>query len=387
MVTEVPRLLTAPSTSFFLFGMRGVGKTTWARTQFPGARRIDLLREDAYQAYLADPRLFRREIADAGSGDWVVVDEVQRLPWILNEAHSLIEERGIRFLLLGSSARKLRRAGVNLLGGRALNRSLSPFLPTELGMDYKLEDVLHFGSLPLVWSAPSKREQLEAYVQLYLKEEIQAEALVRNLPGFARFLPVAALFHGQVLNIEGLARDAGVARSTVQGYLDILEDTLLAFRLRAFEGRLRVKERKHPKLYWLDNGVARAAKKQLHPPSAEEKGSLFEGLVAQILRAYDQLGRELYDEIYYWAVGRDAIEVDFLLQRGDRYLAIEVKARERLDASCFAGLKAIDSLPGITRRMVVYMGDREYRHEAGIDVVPFGRFVEELERGLWSSGS
>ncbi|MEZ4647331.1 MAG: DUF4143 domain-containing protein [Candidatus Eisenbacteria bacterium] len=385
MVTEVKRLLLAPSTSFFLFGMRGVGKTTWAAHEFPDARRVDLLREAVYQEHLADPRLFRRELADVASEDWVVVDEIQRLPALLNEVHSLIEERGVRFLLLGSSARKLRRAGVNLLGGRALQRTLSPFLPSELGSEYDLEEVLTFGSLPLIWNAPSKREQLEAYVQLYLKEEIQAEALVRNLPGFARFLPIAALFHGQVLNIEGLARDAGVARSTVQGYLDILEDTLITFRLRAFEGRLRVKERKHPKLYWLDNGVARAAKKQLHPPSSEEKGSLFEGLIAQILRAYNQLGRELYDELYYWAVGKDATEVDFLLQRGDRFLAIEVKARDRLDSSCFAGLKAIHELPGVTRRMVVYLGDREYRHEAGIDVVPFGRFVEEVDRGLWAA--
>lgn len=384
MVTEVKRLLHAPTTSFFLFGMRGVGKTTWAAREFPEARRVDLLREAVYQEHLADPRLFRRELADVASDEWVVVDEIQRLPALLNEVHSLIEERRIRFLLLGSSARKLRRAGVNLLGGRALQRTLSPFLPTELGSEYDLENVLAYGSLPLVWNAPSKQEQLRAYVQLYLKEEIQAEALVRNLPGFARFLPIAALFHGQVLNIEGLARDAGVARSTVQGYLDILEDTLLTFRLRAFEGRLRVKERKHPKLYWLDNGVARAAKKQLHPPSPEEKGSLFEGLIAQILRAYNQLGRELYDEIYYWAVGKNAIEVDFLLQRGDKFLAIEVKARDRLDASSFAGLKAIDELPGVARRMVVYLGDREFRHEAGIDVVPFERFVEEVDQGLWA---
>jgi predicted AAA+ superfamily ATPase len=234
----------------------------------------------------------------------------------------------------------------------------------------------------LIWTAPAKEEQLEAYVQLYLKQEIQAEALVRNLPGFARFLPVAALFHGQVLNVEGLARDSGVARTTVQGYLDILEDTLLVFRVRAFEGRLRVKEKRHPKLYWLDSGVVRAAKKQLYPPSPEERGSLFEGLVAQLLRAHQALGPPLYDELYYWAVGKSAIEVDFLLQRGDSFTAIEVKARERLDPAAFAGLRAIGDLKGVTRCLLVYLGETSYRHEAGIEVLPFERFLEELEKGL-----
>jgi len=382
MVKNYKRRLQAPSTSFFLFGMRGVGKTTWARERFPGAHRIDLLREDIYQSHLVDPRLFRRQLADLKPDDWVVVDEIQRLPTLLNEIHGLIEEQGLRFVLLGSSARKLRREGVNLLGGRALQRTLSPLLPSEAGNDFFLDDVLRHGSLPLIWSAPSKRDQLEAYVQLYLKEEIQAEALVRNLPGFARFLPVASLFHGQVLNVEGLARDSGVARTTVQGYLDILEDTLLAFRLRAFEGKLRVKERRHPKLYWLDSGVARAARKQFHPPSPEERGSLFEGLIAQLLRAEQALEPSLFDELYYWAVGKTALEVDFLLQRRDNFVAIEAKAGERLDSAAFAGLKAIAELPNVERRILVYCGEHRYRHETGVEVLPFGDFLEELDRGF-----
>lgn len=382
MVTKYERLLQAPSSSFFLFGMRGVGKTTWARDRFPDAYGIDLLREDAYQSHMVDPRLFRRKLADLPPGSWVVVDEIQRLPALLNEIHSLIEEKGLRFVLLGSSARKLRRAGVNLLGGRALQRTLSPLLPSEVGSDFSMDDVLRFGSLPLIWNSASKRDQLEAYVQLYLKAEIQAEALVRNLPGFARFLPVASLFHGQVLNVEGLARDSGVARSTVQGYLDILEDTLLAFRVRAFEGRLRVKERRHPKLYWLDSGVARAARKQYHAPSPEERGSLFEGLIAQLLRAHQELDSSLYDELYYWAVGKTALEVDFLLQRGDHFTAIEVKARERLDSAAFAGLKALDELPNVSRRILVYLGEHRLRHETGVEVLPFASFLEELGKGL-----
>lgn len=366
--------------------MRGVGKTAWSREHFPRAHRIDLLREDLYQSYLADARLFRRELAEVAAENWVVIDEIQRLPWLLNEVHALMEDRKIRFVLLGSSARKLRRAGTNLLGGRALQKTMSPLLPAELGSDFSLDEVLRYGSLPLIWNAPSKKDQLEAYVQLYLKEEIQAEALVRNLPGFARFLPVASLFHGQVLNVEGLARDSGVARTTVQGYLDILEDTLLTFRIRAFEGKLRVRERRHPKLYWLDSGIARAARKQFHTPSPEERGSLLEGFVAQLLRAHNAIGPSVYDEIYYWAVGKTTLEVDFLLQQGDRFVAIEVKARERLDASAFAGLKAIADLTGVTRRILVYLGDRAFHHEAGIEVLPIERFIEELGAGLLADG-
>jgi len=184
------------------------------------------------------------------------VDEVQRLPWILNEVHRFIEEKGLRFVLTGSNSRKLTRAGVNLLAGRALRRTMYPFLPEELGEDFDLEEVLRFGSLPIVWTSSSKTETLAACVQTYLKEAIQSEALVRNLPGFARFLPVAALFHGQVLNATSVARDAGVARTTVEDFLEILEETYVAFRLRAFEGRLRVREKRHPKLYWVDPGPA-----------------------------------------------------------------------------------------------------------------------------------
>jgi len=203
------RLLQPPRQSFFLFGMRGVGKSTWARQLFPQAPRFDLLDEGLFQSYLRDPSLFGRELQRLSRGQWVLVDEVQRLPWLLNEVHRFIEERGLRFALLGSSARKLKQAGTNLLAGRALRRVMFPFLPQELGADFDLADVLRFGSLPIIWQAGNKAEALEAYVQLYLKEEIQAEAIVRNLPGFARFLPIAALFHGQVLNVAGLARDAG----------------------------------------------------------------------------------------------------------------------------------------------------------------------------------
>jgi predicted AAA+ superfamily ATPase len=384
VITRVPyrRLLQPPAQGFFLFGMRGVGKSTWSRQAFPGAHRFDLLDEGLYQSYLRDPRLFSRELLTLPEGQTVVVDEVQRLPSLLNEVHRFIESRAMRFVLLGSSARRLKQAGTNLLAGRALRRVMFPLLPQELGPDFDLTEVLRFGSLPVIWQSPAKPESLEAYVHLYLKEEIQAEALVRNLPGFARFLPVAALFHGQVLSVAGLARDAGVARTTVEGYLEILADTYLAWLLPAHEGKLRVKERKHPKLYWVDPGVMRAVKGEFHPPGELERGGLLEGWVGSLLRAYGESGSGLglrHDALSYWAPTEGDTEVDFLIRRGQDFTAIEVKAKERLSSHDFKGLKAIAAMKGVTRRLVVFQGERAFRTEDGIEALPIGSFLEELE--------
>jgi len=372
--------LSPPEQSFFLFGMRGVGKSTWARKSFPNARHFDLLDEGLYQSYLRDPRLFGRELALLPAGHTVVLDEVQRLPALLNEVHRYIEDRGLRFVLLGSSSRKLKQAGTNLLAGRALRRVMYPFLPAELGADFNLMELLRFGSLPVNWGTPNRAESLEAYAQLYLKEEIQAEALVRNLPGFARFLPIAALFHAQTLNIASLARDAGVARTTVTGYLDILADTYLTWQLPAYDGKLRVKERKHPKLYWADSGVVRAVRREFHVPTTSECGSLFEGWIAMLLKAYGEPGSGVglrWDALYYWATG--GAEVDFLIERGGEFIAIEVKAKESLTSRDFKGLRAVASLKGLHRRVIVFLGERPYRTEDGIDALPVREFLNALE--------
>lgn len=207
-----------------------------------GAPVIDLLDERRYHDLLVDPGLFAAELWNRPRGSWIVVDAIQRVPALLNEVHRLIEEKGLRFALLGSSARKLKTAGTNLLAGRALRKNMFPLTPWELGTDFDLEKTLRFGSLPLVVRATDPQAVLESYTQLYLREEIRAEALVRHLPGFARFLPIAGLFHAQVINVSGLARDSGVARTTVNGYLEILEDTLLTFRLPAYAAKLRVRE-------------------------------------------------------------------------------------------------------------------------------------------------
>jgi len=376
------RIFNAPKQSFFLLGPRGCGKSTWLREVFPDAYLINLLSEETYQRLLVNPGRFADELRSVPAGMWVVVDEVQRLPNLLNEVHRFIEEKRLSFVLCGSSARKLRRAGVNLLAGRALHRSMHPFVPEEIGEQFDTEEALRYGLLPIVMDSIDKQETLSAYAQMYLKEEIQTEALVRNLPGFARFLPIAALFHGQRINVTNIASEAGVARTTVASYLEILEETLLCFRLSAFEAKLRVRERKLPKWYWCDPGIVRVMKRATGSPAPEERGVLFEGMVAQLIRAYKDY-RLICDDICYWAPsGRSDIEVDFILVRGSDIIAVEAKSGANFTDSWCRGLRAVAQLEGMRRRIVVYPHGPLMKTQDGIEVMPFRHFSEELASGL-----
>jgi len=369
------RILNPPSQSFFLLGPRGTGKSTWLRALFPDAHLIDLLSEATYQGLLANPASLANQLRAVHPGKWVIIDEVQRLPALLNEVHRFIEQKRLKFVLCGSSARKLKRSGVNLLAGRALNRSMHPFVPEELGESFDVDNALQFGLLPIVWDSVEKSETLTAYAQLYLKEEIQAEALVRNLSGFARFLPIAALYQGQALNVSNIAREAGIARTTVVGYLDILEETLLCFRLPAFEAKMRVRERKLPKWYWCDPGLVRAIKRSSGVLIPEETGALFEGLVAQLLRAYIDY-RRIFDVMYYWApAGSVKTEVDFILLRNREFVAVEVKSGRVFSKRWCRGLRAITDLKGLQRRVIVYPHGPLLRTEDGIDVMSFDYFA------------
>ena len=380
----ISRIFEPPNRSFFLLGPRGVGKSTYLRSAFPDAHVVDLLSEATYHRLLANPELLAAELRAVPEDRWVILYEIQRLPSLLNEVHRFIEERKLRFVLCGSSARKLKRADVNLLAGRALRRAMHPFVPEELGKRFDLEDALRNGLLPIVWDSEDRSETLSAYSQMYLREEIQSEALVRNLPGFARFLPVAALFHSQALNVTNIAREAKVSRTTVTGYLELLEETLLCFRLPAFEGKLRVRERKLPKWYWCDPGIVRAMKRQKGPPSPEERGTLFEGLVAQLIRSYTDY-RDLYDACYYWATAaQNRTEVDFLLKREGAFVAVEVKTGTTFSNTWCTGLRAVADLNGLCRRIIVYPEGPELRTEDGIEVLPFQVFSNLLaDDSLW----
>jgi predicted AAA+ superfamily ATPase len=308
---------------------------------------------------------------------------VQRAPVLLNTVHRFIEKRRLRFVLCGSSARQLRRRGVNLLAGRAVERRLHPFVAAELGERFDLEDALRVGTLPLVWSAADRTDTLRAYVQTYLAQEIQAEAAVRGLPSFVRFLPIAALFQGRVLNAASLARDSAVPRSTVQAYLEILHQTLLTFPLEAYRPRLRVKEVAHPKLYWADAGLVRAFKRSFGPVQEEERGALFEGWVAQTLRAMnDYVG--LFDEWFYWSShgSGGAVEVDFLLRQGKRLIAVEAKAARRFKPEMLKGLQAIGELHAVKRRILVHGGGDSWRSDDGIEVMSAPRFAGAVVHGV-----
>jgi len=380
----IERLLRPPERSFFLLGPRGSGKSTWLKAVFPDAHVIDLLSEETYQRLMVNPGSFADELRAVASRRWVIVDEVQRLPSLLNEVHRFIESKHLRFVLCGSSARKLKRAGVNLLAGRAFRRAMHPFVPEELDTAFDLDEALRFGLLPIVWDSTAKDETLAAYAQLYLKEEIQAEALVRNLPGFARFLPLAAIFHGQAINVTSIARDAGVARTTVSDYLDILEETLLCFRLPAYEAKLRVRERKTPKWYWCDPGLVRAMKRSSGAVTQEERGRLFEGMVAQLLRAYRDY-RGICDEMYYWAPSAGTkTEVDFLLLRGGELVAIEAKSGANFAETWCKGLRAMARLKGLKHRIIVYPKGPALRTKDGIDVLPFQQFADRLATNAFS---
>ena len=363
--------------SFFLLGPRGTGKSTWLKHCLKQAKVINLLDESLYQSFLENISLFYNTLKILKPGSWVVVDEIQRLPNLLNEVHRLIEDKKLKFALTGSSARKLRSSGVNLLAGRANRYFMYPFTPKELGDHFKLNQALSYGTMPLIQMQKDKKSSLNSYVQMYLKEEIKAEALVRNLSGFARFLPVMALYHGQIINISATARDAGVSRTTVNGFIEILEDTLLLNKVSAYEAKLRVRERKHPKIYWIDPGILRAAKKQLGSVTIEERGSLFEGYIYMCLKMKMEY-EGAFDEITYWSSGTsENIEVDFLLKNGREFTAIEVKTTKKVRKEDLKGLKAISDLKGVKRKIFVYLGSFQMEKD-GIEIMPFPVFCNSF---------
>jgi predicted AAA+ superfamily ATPase len=371
------RLLEMPvRQSCFLFGPRGTGKTTFLKEKYSEAVIFNLLLEKRYQQLSANPEIFFEEVQALRKPQTIIIDEIQRLPELLNYVHLLIEEKKHRFILTGSSARQLKRAGVNLLAGRAVTRAMFPFLPEELASDFQLPRALRYGTLPVVWESEAPADTLEAYIETYLKEEIKAEALVKNLGSFSRFLQIAAIFHGQTLNVSNVARDAGVSRTTVNGYFEVLEDTLLSARLPAYVPQLKVREAKHDKFYLVDPGLVRSLKRNTSTVDSDEIGPLFEGFVFQILRGYQQY-QKMFDELFYWQpLDAKAGEVDFLLRRGKSFVAVEVKGTDRLRPEHFKGMDAIQALSGLKRKILVYLGKETRRTAEGVEILSFKQFNE-----------
>ena len=384
MLAMYTRRLALPPRSFLLLGPRGTGKTTWLRQRLPRSRWYNLLLDRELLRLMREPGTFRREVEALPHGSWVVVDEVQKLPSLLNEVHDALAAapRRWRFALTGSSARRLRRNDVNLLAGRIVMRRMFPLTTAEIGGEPAVDDLLRFGGLPLVRServSAGRIDLLEAYVETYLTQEIRAEALVRSLESFTRFLEIAALANAQVTSVASLARDAAVARPTIQGYFDVLVDTLLGAWLPAWRPRARVKEVRHPKFYLFDTGVVRALARRLREPlESGERGALLETYVFHELRAciaYSGCGGELS----YYRTPSGA-EVDFVWVRGKRTVGIEVKASPRWRPEYGRPLAELHGAGALTRCYGVYLGEAPLQ-DGPIRVLPLRAFLRELARG------
>ena len=353
-IGTVPRFFNSPSSSFFLLGPRGTGKSTIVRSAFPDAVWLDLLDPGLHQSYLTHPERLRERLAAEKHSVVLVIDEIQKIPQLLDVVHALIEEkRGHQFVLTGSSARKLKRSGVDLLAGRAVMRHLYPFMAGELGDAFDLKKALRIGLLPLVWQATDPDDVLQSYVALYIREEVHAEGLVRNLAGFYRFLEAIAFSHASLLSPNTIARDCGIDGKTAESYVSILEDLLLAYRLPVFRKRAKRDLIAHQKFYLFDPGVFRSLRPKgpLDHPN-EIDGPALEGLVAEHLRAWNAYGGGKFT-LSFWRT-RSGTEVDFIVYGPNGFWAVEVKNSTRIRDKDLRGTEFFSRrLPRSARRLSV----------------------------------
>jgi predicted AAA+ superfamily ATPase len=376
------RSLALPEHSFFLFGPRSTGKTTWLREKLGGALWFNLLLDRDFLPLLGSPEMFRDAVEARPRGTWIVIDEVQRLPALLREVHDLISVHGdgYRFAMSGSSARKLRRMDVDLLAGRVLERRMFPLTSQELGFPAGSVGLLSSGTLPLICEKPElAADLLEAYAGTYLREEIQQEALVKDLGSFGRFLRIAAIMNGQVVNTAGIARDAGIARTTVQRYFDTLVDTLVATWVPGWQPRAKVREAARPKFYFFDAGVSRTLANRSRETLADfEKGVLLETYILNELRAaiaYLNVG----GEISYWRTPA-GVEIDFIWSRGDTAVGIEIKAATQWQRKYSAALKDGLEQKMISRAWGFYLG-KNALHVGQVRICPLQEFLKRLWAG------
>lgn len=361
--------------SFFLFGPRGTGKSQWVRTTFPEGLYLDLLNAELYNDLLARPSRLA-DLIPPRFDRWVILDEIQKIPSLLDEVHRLIEDRRLRFVLTGSSARKLKQKGVNLLAGRALTYFMHPLTVQELGQDFKLTRSLLFGHLPSACTESDPKSYLEAYVQTYLKEEVQQEGLTRNLGAFSRFLETASFSNGAVLNVSEIARECGIERKVIENYFGILEDLLLGIQLPVFTKRAKRRMAFHRKFFFFDVGVFRTLR-PMGPLDLPEEvdGAACENLLfqeARALNAYSHLGYSFY----YWRTSNQ-VEVDLVLYGPRGIKAFEVKRTRRLSSQDSRGLRSFLQDYPMAKAYLVYGGDRrEYRDN--LTIIPMAECLKEL---------
>lgn len=363
--------------SCFLWGPRQTGKTTLLLELFPKSPRYNLLLASEARRLLTNPSLMRQELLATPPGyNPVIIDEVQKVPELIDEAQALIVENQMRFILCGSSARKLKRQGSNLLGGRALRFELFPLVYPEIH-DFDLIRALNHGLLPRHYIAEKPKDLLEAYVGEYLKEEIIAEALVRNVPAFSRFLEVAAFSDGEVINYTNIALECGVSNPTVKEYFQILEDTLLARFVPSFRKKPKRRVIESPKFYYFDVGISNfLLKRGKIQPKTELFGKAFEHFVFQELIAHSHYSGKKYP-ISYWRT-TNQIEVDFIL--GDHEISLEIKSADKVDGHHFKGLQAFAE-EYKTKHSILVTLEEKPRKVGDILVLPWRMFLERL----WSN--
>ncbi len=329
----------SPTASYFIFGPRGTGKTSWLKAFYKKSIYIDLLKSSTFNELRARPERIWDLIPKKYTGP-VIIDEIQRVPALLNEIHSFMNDKkqSLQFVLTGSNARKLKKAGVNLLAGRIRVQNFYPFLVQELGSDFNLKKALKFGMLPESWTSADPNEYLESYLQVYIDQEVRLEGLVRNVDDFARFLEAASLSQASVLNISNVSSDAGVPRKTVQTYFEILEDLLIAYRLPVFQKKAKRELISHEKFYFFDSGLFRVIRpKGILDADSEIGGASLETLIFSQIKASNDLLQFKYD-MTYWHTKKH-VEVDFILYGERGFHAIEVKTAGQIREKDLLGLR------------------------------------------------
>jgi predicted AAA+ superfamily ATPase len=375
----ISRILHKPAEhakSFLLLGPRGTGKTYWVKTQLANnSVYIDLLDTEVYVALLANPHRIVDFIPKNHQG-WIIIDGVQRIPELLNEVHRLIENEHYLFALTGSSARNLRKKGVNLLAGRALIYHMYPLVAQELGEQFDLQHALYFGLLPAILTEPDPKAYLQAYVHTYLREEVLQEGLTRNLAAFMRFLEIASLSQGQVLNMSSIARETALSQKIVSSYFEILEDLLLSYRLPIFTKRAKRQTIQHPKFYFFDVGVYQILRPRGFIDSqAEIDGAALETIFFQSLQAINDY-YELEYQFYYWRT-LAGLEVDFVLYGAKGFYAFEIKRSRTVSKNALKALKAFkEDFPEVIPYLI-YGGERRYYFDE-IEVLPMTEALKQL---------
>lgn len=383
----VPRKIVPPQDSYFLLGPRGTGKSTWLLHNYPESKRIDLLLGEEERIFSSYPERIRNLVEGMPSGSALILDEIQRVPRLLPEIHALIEQKkDIQFIMTGSSTRKLRRSVSDLLGGRALVRQMGPFLASELGNEFSIEKALKTGLIPLIWESANPEERLRNYLHLYLKEEIQAESLVRQIGDFSRFLEVASFSHGSVWTSTDIGRESHVKRATVDNYLQILEDLYLAFTLPVFSRRAKRRLIAHHKFYFFDAGVYRILRPQgILDSSQEVEGTALEGLVAQHLRSWTQAQQEPHS-LSFWRT-QTGLEVDFVIYGPRGFWAVEVKRSSHLGPDDVRSMAAFKEEYPEAYCFFVTTG-KHYEEYRGFPVIPVEDFLLSIspEKRLLEKG-